>query len=170
MEGKHHDEEKERINKTDAGIEDELKSNIKDEHLRGENQKNRRIIDHAVSIAVSIILLFIFNSLLSWRIPFLTGSYIKCLWAIDLSIGSTIIANFVLLFYEKEWFRHLMHLFLDIFAMIAAYSIYSIFPFSFTEKVWQNTTNIVLIVILIVTGFSIIYEIIKIILALKLKK
>jgi hypothetical protein len=87
-----------------------------------------------------------------------------------LSIGSTIIVNFVFLFYEKEWFRHLMHLFLDIFAMIAAYTIYSVFPFSFTAKVWQNTANIVLIVIIVVTGFSIIYEIIKTILALKFKK
>jgi hypothetical protein len=148
----------------------ETQESIKEEHLREEHYKNRRIIDHAVSIVVSIILLFIFNSLLSWRIPFLTDSYIKCLWAIDLSIGSTIIVNFVFLFYEKEWFRHLMHLFLDIFAMIAAYTIYSVFPFSFTAKVWQNTTNIVLIVIIVVTGFSIIYEIIKTILALKFKK
>jgi hypothetical protein len=87
-----------------------------------------------------------------------------------LSIGSTIIVNFVFLFYEKEWFRHLMHLFLDIFAMIAAYTIYSVFPFSFTANVWQNTANIVLIVIIVITGFSIIYEIIKTILALKFKK
>ncbi len=153
-------------------MEDKNKTqeSIKEEHFRENSQKNRKIIDHAVSIVVSIILLFIFNSLLSWRIPFLTDSYIKCLWAIDLSIGSTIIVNFVFLFYEKEWFRHLMHLFLDIFAMIAAYTIYSVFPFSFTEKVWQNTAKIVLIVIIVVTGFSIIYEIIKTILALKFKK
>jgi hypothetical protein len=153
-------------------MEDKNKTqgSIKEEHFRENSQKNRKIIDHTVSIVVSIILLFIFNSLLSWRIPFLTDSYIKCLWAIDLSIGSTIIVNFVFLFYEKEWFRHLMHLFLDIFAMIAAYTIYSIFPFSFTEKVWQNIANIVLIVIIVVTGFSIIYEIIKTILAFKFKK
>lgn len=140
------------------------------ELIKENSQKNRKIIDHAVSIVVSLVLLFIFNSLLSWRIPFLTGSYIKCLWAIDLSIGSTIIVNFVLLFYEKEWFRHLMHLFLDIFALIAAYTIYSIFPFSFTAKIWQYTTNIVLIIIIVVTGFSIIYEIIKTIIAIKIKK
>jgi hypothetical protein len=153
-------------------MEDKNKTreSIKEEHFRENSQKNRKIIDHAVSIVVSIILLFIFNSLLSWRIPFLTDSYIKCLWAIDLSIGSTIIVNFVFLFYEKEWFRHLMHLLLDIFAMITAYTIYSVFPFSFTAKIWQNTANIVLIVIIVVTGFSIIYEIIKTILALKFKK
>ena len=139
-------------------------------HLKEDNLKNRKIIDRAVSIVVSIVLLFIFNSLSSWHIPFLTDSYIKCLWAIDLSIGSTIIVNFVFLFYEKEWFSHLMHLFLDIFALIAAYTIYSVFPFSFTVKVWGNTANIVLIVIIVVTGFSIIYEIIKTILAFKFKK
>ena len=153
-------------------MEDKNKTHesIKEEHLREEHHKNRRIIDHAVSIVVSIVLLFIFNSLSSWHIPFLTDSYIKCLWAIDLSIGSTIIVNFVFLFYEKEWFRHLMHLFLDIFAIITVYTIYSVFPFSFTANVWQNTANIVLIVIIVITGFSIIYEIIKTILALKFKR
>lgn len=164
MEEKNQSDLKEEVNPRDVEID-----SGKEKYLREDSHKNRRIIDHVVSIVVSIVLLFIFNSLLSWHIPFLTDSYIKCLWAIDLSIGSTIIVNFVFLFYEKEWFSHLMHLFLDIFALIAVYIIYSVFPFYFPAKVWENTANIVLIVIIVVTGFSIIYEIIKTILALKFK-
>jgi hypothetical protein len=132
--------------------------------------QNRKQIDHVVSVIVSIILLMVFNTLPVWNIPFLTGSYIKCLWAIDLSIGSTIIVNFVFLFYEKEWFRHFMQIFLDIFALIAAIVLYYVFPFSFSSKVWENTASIALIIIMVITGISIVYEISKTILSIKFKK
>jgi hypothetical protein len=132
--------------------------------------QNRKLIDHVVSIIVSIILLMVFNTLQAWNIPFLTAGYIKCLWAIDLSIGSTVVVNFVFLFYEKEWFKHFMQIFLDIFALIAAVVLYYVFPFSFSSKVWEKAVTIALIIIIVLTGISIIYEISKTILSLKFKK
>ncbi len=116
------------------------------------------------AIIVNLILLFVFNNLLNWGIPFLTSAYSGVLWAINLSIGATIIANILFLVYDAGWFRHLAQLILNVIALFVIFLIYSIFPFTFTAASWASWVKIALIVIMAGIGIAIIVELFKLIL------
>jgi hypothetical protein len=116
------------------------------------------------AIIINLILLFVFNSLLNWGVPFLTSDYSGVLWAINLSIGATIIANILFLVYEAGWFRHLAQLILNVIALFVVFLIYSIFPFTFTAESWAFWIKITLIIIMAGIGIAIIVEIFRLIL------
>ncbi len=116
------------------------------------------------AIIVNLILLFVFNSLLNWGVPFLTSSYSGVLWAINLSIGATIIANILFLVYDAGWFRHLARLILNVIALFVVFLIYSIFPFTFTAASWVYWVKIALIILMAGIGIAIIVEVFKLIL------
>lgn len=116
------------------------------------------------AIVVNLILLFVFNSLLNWGVPFLTSSYSGVLWAINLSIGATIIANILFLVYDAGWFRHLAQLILNVIALFVVFLIYSIFPFDFSTASWEYWVKITLIIVMAGIGIAIIVEIFRLIL------
>ena len=116
------------------------------------------------AIVVNIVLLFVFNSLLNWGVPFLTSDYSGVLWAINLSIGASIIANFLFLFYDAGWFRHLAQLVLNVIALFVVFLIYSIFPFTFSAEPWAFWVKISLIIVMACIGIATIVELFKLIL------
>jgi hypothetical protein len=116
------------------------------------------------AIIVNIILLFVFNNLQNWGVPFLTSDYFGVLWAINLSIGATIIANFLFLFYAAGWFHHLAQLILNVIALFVVFLIYTIYPFTFVGEDWSQWVKISLIIVMAGIGIGIIVELFKLIL------
>jgi hypothetical protein len=116
------------------------------------------------AIIVNLILLFVFNNLLNWGVPFLTSAYSGVLWAINLSLGATIIANILFLVYDAGWFHHLAQLVLNVIALFVFFLIYSIFPFTFTAESWAFWIKIALIVVMAGIGIGIIVEVFRLIL------
>jgi len=103
-------------------------------------------------IIVCIVLLYIFNNLLDLyvlsvpdgsnvfkaimnnaftqvSIPFLSKSFISCLWAINLALCLGMMGNFTLLFYRPYWFHYLMQALLIALSILPVYIIYKTFPF-----------------------------------------
>lgn len=119
---------------------------------------------YIAAIVINIILLFIFNMLPNWHISFLTNDYLSILWAINLSIGATIIFNLIYLFYDKGWFRHLSQIVMSVIALFVVFLIYAVYPFIFTNTVFSHWFRISLIIVMAGIGIAIIVELFKLIL------
>ncbi len=118
---------------------------------------------YIAAIVINIILLFIFNMLPNWHISFLTNAYLSILWAINLSIGATIIFNLIYLFYDKGWFRHLSQIIMSVIALFVVFLIYAVYPFIFTGASFSHWFRISLIIIMAGIGIAIIVESFKLI-------
>ena len=127
-----------------------------------ENNKKKvksKKSDYVASIIFNLILWYIFNNLLKWHVYFITDALNEVLWIINLSILTTIIINAILLMFDPEWFRHLMKIILNIFAFIAVYFVYTVFPFKFNSIYIVWGFKILLIVGMIGIAIAFIEEI-----------
>jgi hypothetical protein len=115
-------------------------------------------------IIINAILMWVFANLLNWGVPFLTSDYSRVLWAIDLSLATTILANILFLIFDPGWFRHLMQTGLNIIAIIVGIIILLIFPFTFAGESWAIWVKIALIIIMVGIGIGAIAEFVKFIL------
>jgi hypothetical protein len=121
-----------------------------------------RIVNYYVAIAVDIILLYFFNNIVFASISFLSSKDLtSCLWAINLALGAGIIGNFIFLLYRPRWFYHLVQAILNALIILAVYTIYRVFPFTFSADVFQTVTRTILIIVMAGSGISLIVEIVK---------
>ncbi len=122
------------------------------------NIKKERTGEYIATIIVNIILLYIFNNLLNWNIHFVTSALNEVLWIINLSIIAAIIGNVLLLLYHPEWFRHVMKIILNIFALIAVYFLFTVFPFNFNNFILNAGLYVLLLLGIIGLGIAIVVE------------
>ena len=71
----------------------------------------------------------------------------EILWIVNLSIIAAIIGNILLLVYHPEWFRHIGRIILNIFAFIAVYFLYKVFPFNFNNFILNTGLSILLLLL-----------------------
>lgn len=112
---------------------------------------------YIVSILINFALIYVANNLLVWNVPYLTNDFMKCLWAIDLSLAATIFTNFIFLFFDRKWFHSLMEAFAGIFSLVSAYIFWQVFPLDLSTT-WAYWVNIGLIVLLIILVLSILSQ------------
>jgi hypothetical protein len=135
-------------------------------------------------IIVCIVLLYVFNNLLSLyllsvpegsniikaiidsaytqlKIPFLADSFISCLWAINLALGLGIMGNFALLFYRPRWFFFLLQAVLIAVGILPVYLVHKIFPFVIDSPDIQTVVKTGLIAFRILLGVVVIFMLIK---------
>jgi hypothetical protein len=120
-----------------------------------------RRIGYIVAIIFSLVLLYVFNHLYEWGIPFLTEDYYKCLFYIHLSIYATIAIHAVFLFYDSHWFRHLLKAAANVFSALSVVMIYVIFPFSFASASTTRLVKVIVLIIMILSLISILVELVK---------
>ncbi len=132
-------------------------------------EHRRKISEYIGAIIANGFILFVLNNLYNWGVPFLTESYQNCRWAIDVSLGTMIIVNFVFIFFDKDWFKHLLQIFTSAASFLALYMINGIFPFIFAEPGWYIAVKVLLIVSMVVTAASVVYNIIRTIIPYRLK-
>jgi hypothetical protein len=135
-----------------------------DEYEKEVKRSRGKKAGYIITIIVNGVLVFVLNSLSGWNVPFLTQEYSLCLWAVNLSLGATMVANFIFIFYERQWFTHLLQVFTSIAAFIAFYIVNEIFPFIFLSSIWYTLLRIFLIAGMVISGLSVIYNIIRTIL------
>ena len=109
------------------------------------------VAGYYIFMAVDVVFLYVLNNLQYFGISFITGDYISCLWAINLALSCGIIGNFVLLLYRPRWFHYLVRVALDALAILAIYIVFSVFPLSLTDEIFNSITRGILI--LIMAGF-----------------
>ena len=123
------------------------------------NRKREQKSEYLVAIIFNLIFLYIVNNLLNWHVYFITNAFNDVLWIINLSIIATIIGNALLLLYSPERFRHVIKIVLNIFAFIATYFVYEVFPFNFYNSFYNWGINILLILAMIGIVIATIVEI-----------
>lgn len=123
-----------------------------------------RRVGYIVAIIFNIIALYVFNNLMNWGVPFLTSRYSGVLWAIDLSLGASIIANVLFLVFDYPWMRHLGQLILIPLSTLALFIIWAIFPFTFSAESWAFWVKVSLIIIMVFSAIGFIVEFFKLIL------
>jgi hypothetical protein len=104
--------------------------------------------DYSIAIVLNAILLYVAHHLLAWGAPFLTPAFEEVLWAIDLSLGATIVANGAFMAYDAGWFRHLGETVLDLLALLSVYTIYRVFPFQFDDPWWYDGATLTLLLLM----------------------
>lgn len=116
---------------------------------------------YVVSMLVNAALIYVFNNLLTWNIPYLLPTFEGCLWAIRLSLSATIFINFIYIFFDENWFHHLMQAILNVFSWISIYFLYTIFPFTFPADLWTQITKIAFLFLLVVIPIGTLVELIQ---------
>lgn len=123
-------------------------------------------VGYIVSIIILVILLYIFEHLYEWGVPFLTEEYNDLLWYIRLSFYASIAMNVVFLMYDPKWLKHLLQAAANVFGALSVIMFYVIFPFDFHADQVSKIVRIILLVIMIIMLLSIVIELIKAIRAL----
>ena len=123
-----------------------------------KKEKNSKKLEYFGAIIFNIILMYIFNNLLSWHVYFITSALNEVLWIINLAIIATIIGNVLLLIFNPQWFRHVVKIILNIFAVTAVYHIYNVFPFNFSSFLIDWSVTIALIFVIVGIAIATIIE------------
>jgi hypothetical protein len=153
--------------------------------------KAYRIRGYVIAIAVSIILLYAFNNLLSiyvpwipsdfsrffWNIlnnvynhveiPFISKAYIQCLWAINIALTFSIMGNFFLMVFRPRWFQNLIRAIIFGSGILAAYVIYVLYPFKVDSAAINNSIKAILIVGIVGLSAGVIFSLVKCVLSYK---
>ena len=116
---------------------------------------------YVLSMLINAALLYVFNHLSNWNIPYLLPTFQGCLWAIRLSLSATIFVNFIYIFFDETWFHHLMQAILNCFSWLSIYLLYSIFPFEFPAALWDQIVKIAFIFLLVVIPIGTLVELIQ---------
>ncbi|MCE7698504.1 MAG: hypothetical protein K8E24_006610 [Methanobacterium paludis] len=119
---------------------------------------------YIIAVIVNLILLYIFNSIPSWNISFITGTFRDVLLIFNLSVIVTITGNILFLIYSQSWFRNVMQAIMHFLGFLVAYTFYVVFPFNFSQEYVVLSLKFALIVIMIVMVVLTIVEVLKFIL------
>jgi len=115
-------------NQTDPNQEPSQGAGVEDGRRR---TRRTRKVDYVIAIVINLIALYVLHNLLNWHVPFLTERFAAVLWAFDLSIEATIVANVLFLVYDAGWFKHLAQIALDVLGLVVIATLYGVFPFAF---------------------------------------
>jgi hypothetical protein len=125
-----------------------------------EERAGARRAGYVGSIVVNAIWYYVAHNLLRWGISFLTLSFASVLWAIDLSIGASVVANALFLAYDERWFRRLLQIFLTGLAFIVTSTLYGVFPFEFGDPMWNSLASFCLFVVMILTVLAMLAQLV----------
>ncbi|MGB9937002.1 MAG: hypothetical protein ACPK7O_04730 [Methanobacterium sp.] len=131
-----------------------------------KRNKSAKKSEYIASIIVNIILLYIFNNILSWNISFITEALNSILWIINLSIIAAIIGNVLLLVYDPQFFRNIIKIILNIFSLYAVYALYNVFPFVFSTGYITIALQFALLITIIVLIIATIIEFLFLVLSI----
>ncbi|MDI6643592.1 MAG: hypothetical protein QME14_00915 [Methanobacteriaceae archaeon] len=139
----------------------EEKKSFKERFFKEKEFKTSEFVG---AIIVNIIFLYIVNNLLNWNLSFIAPSFSEVLSILNISIIANIMANIGFLVYQRGWFRSIVQIILNLIGFIVAYTLYTVFPFTF-QSIWV-TYALLLILIIGMVGLVIssIYEILRLIL------
>src|SRR5579859_2906096 len=101
-------------------------------HDRDEEDRRRwRHSGYVGAVVINSILLAVAHNLLAWHVPFITSAWADVLWAIDLSLGSSIVASAIYVSYDEPWFRNLGQIVVSVLSLVAWLALIQVFPVNF---------------------------------------
>src|SRR5690349_21086143 len=130
------------------------------DHGRGAST-GLRTTGYGITIVWDVTLLYAAHHLVAWGVPFLTPAFDDVLWAIDLSLIASIVANASFMAYDADWFRHFLGAALDGLSLLSVYVLYQVFPFTFAAPFWSEVTAVALLAMMLAIAIALIVEIVE---------
>jgi membrane-associated HD superfamily phosphohydrolase len=96
-------------------------------------KKENHLPGYFSSILISGLLLYGLNNISSFDIPFLTLDFQRVLPIINVSLGVAIFCSFLLVLDDDGKFGSFLRIVQNLFAIFLVYSLYNIFPFTFSS-------------------------------------
>jgi len=151
------------MNKENIQGFEKLKNSIKTDFYE---EKKRKWYEYLFTVLINLVLLYIANNILYWNLSFISSSFSEVLFAVNLSLIVRIVGNISFILYHPPWFKHATKAVINITALLAAYMFYVVFPFTFSQYFIVVGLKIIIILAIIATVASIVYEIIRMLHAL----
>lgn len=132
----------------------------KKKKTKKENKRSSPIF----SILVNIVLLYILNNKSFQNTPFITEKFNTCLPIINVFLSTKIIGSLLFFLNDSVRFRSSVGMFLNLLSLIAAYTLYKIFPFNLPKIGSFNgevLVRMILFLAMIGTGVAVIIEFFK---------
>ena len=123
---------------------------------RGEPSGRR--LGYVIAIAINLLVLWIVHSVANWGLSFITASWPQVIWAFNLSIGATIVANTAFLVYDGAWFKHLVQMVLNLLGIVVIVTLFRVFPFDFGSEWVNQLARLALVLGLLGTVIAVIVE------------
>src|ERR1700674_330882 len=86
---------------------------------------------YLLAIVINVLLLYVVHHVVAWDVRFITPAWNDVLWAVDLSLQATIVANVLFLIYDARWFHSLVQAVPAGIAVLSLWWMYQVFPFDF---------------------------------------
>jgi hypothetical protein len=129
--------------------------------------KKYRVLGHLLLVILFALIMYAFNNLIRWEAQVINTDWSKVLPVINISLGLTILAQLIFIFYDPRKFQSVIRIILDIFSFIVLYRLFAVYPFRFElffEQAWLNVGfKIFLPFVMAVTIIAVIIRLIKII-------
>jgi hypothetical protein len=93
------------------------------------------------SIVVDALLLYAAHHLLDWQVGWITPTWSAVLWAVDVTLEISMVANVLLLFIGSGWLRRVVGAISCAIAAVATGWVYAIFPFDFGSAVANDVAR-----------------------------
>jgi len=88
-------------------------------------------MEYLGAVIGNLVLFYIVNHLMEWHIPFITEDFYKVLPYMNWSIGASIVANILYIFFDQK-FIHLGTMpVLNILSLLSVFMLFKVFPFDF---------------------------------------
>jgi hypothetical protein len=123
-----------------------------------------RRFGYLVAIIVNLILMYLANGVPNWNVPVLTNDWPDVLWAVNLSLGATIVANLIFLAFDPWWFRRGTQIVLNVLSIIVFYTLYQVFPFDLGRALYEQVAHWALLAVILALAIAIVVEFVGLIL------
>lgn len=120
-----------------------------------------RRFGYGVAIAVNVVLLVVVNNILEWGwVPFLTDEFADVAPWINFSLAVTLAVNVIYLFNDAHPLRAVSRIGLSLISLGVTYLILRVFPFDFSNYVfnWGIVVRVLLILMMVGTGIGVLTE------------
>jgi len=123
--------------------------------------KKEKWYDYLIAILINLLFLYIANNLIYWNLSFIAASFGDVLWAINLSLIVAIVANVSFILYDHSGFKIVSKIIMSFTALIAAFTILTVFPFVINQFIIAVGLKILIIIGILAAVVSIIFQIMK---------
>lgn len=122
-----------------------------------------RRFGYIVAIAINLVLLYVANGVPNWNVPVITNDWPDILWAVNLSLSATIMANLIFLAFDPWWFRHAAQIVLNALSIVVVYALYRVFPFDLGRELYEQIARWALLALILVLAIATIVEFVNLV-------
>lgn len=129
----------------------------------GRAGRAARRFGYLVGIGANLVALYVLNNLYAWGLPAITAGWADVLWAVHLSIGASIVAHVIWLFYDAPPFKAVMQMIVDGFGLLSIYTVLTVFPFAPDRQLLEQLLRLALTLVLLATGIGIVVRFVRLV-------